>query len=347
MPKITVREIARRAGVSPMTVSHALRGTGRVGAPLRKKIKALARKLDYRVDPIIAAGLSQMRRSPEARFQSSIALIEAVPTRDFVTKHLTLGTIFKGAKAYAEQLGYKLDRFWLNDPEMNPARLKRVMASRNINGALIMFLQDRENDEQSVRFDFDLNGLASASVSTELPVAGMHFAMSDHFNCVTTAMHELKLLGYRRIGLVCSRVVDVLSGHRFSYAYHGCQTDGMKRAPIPVFDAMPTSEESYHDGIGRWIKEHRIDAALGWLMPSMLEAHGYRVPADVGVACLDKLVHMKGVAGIDQNHEAIGAAAVRLVVGQLQNGERGLPTAPTAVLVEGRWVAGASVRKLG
>lgn len=346
MSKITIRDLARRAGVSPMTVSHALRGTGRVGEEKRAEIKALARRLDYRVDPIIAAGLAQMRRSPEVRFQSSLAVIEAVPTRDFVPRHATLGAMLHGAHTYAKQIGYKLDRFWFNDPDLSPARLKRVLASRGINGALVVFLQDRESDEQPVSFDFDLSDLACASLSTELPVPGMNFAMSDHFNVTTRAMLELRRLGYERIGLVCSRVVDVLSGHRFGYAYHGCQTEGMQRAPIPVFDAAPTSPTHYHPEIPVWIERHRLDAVVGWLLPSMLEAHGLRVPADVGVAHLDRTPSLAQVAGVEQNHEAVGAAAVQLVVGQLSNGERGLPKVPTAVMVEGRWVHGPTVRPM-
>jgi LacI family transcriptional regulator len=50
------------------------------------------------------------------------------------------------------------------------------------------------------------------------------------------------------------------------------------------------------------------------------------------------------LAGIDQNANLVGEAAVDLLIGQLQRNERGLPDYPKTTLVGGTWVDGASVR---
>ncbi len=63
----------------------------------------------------------------------------------------------------------------------------------------------------------------------------------------------------------------------------------------------------------------------------------------VGSSChfahLDLTAAAPGCAGIDQNGERVGAAAVDLVVEQLHANEFGLPQNPKTVLIEGRWVA--------
>ncbi|MFE7111634.1 LacI family DNA-binding transcriptional regulator [Streptomyces sp. NPDC057575] len=46
-----LREVARRAGVSVTTASHALNGVGRVGADTRERVLAVARDLGYRANP--------------------------------------------------------------------------------------------------------------------------------------------------------------------------------------------------------------------------------------------------------------------------------------------------------
>ena len=45
---VTLKEIAERAGVSPMTVSHVLRDTGRISAQTRERVQQVANKLGHR-----------------------------------------------------------------------------------------------------------------------------------------------------------------------------------------------------------------------------------------------------------------------------------------------------------
>lgn len=69
--RATIADVARAAGVSPTTVSHALNGKGYVDPQTRERVKEAARALDYR--PSIRA---QRLRTGEAR---SIALISSMP----------------------------------------------------------------------------------------------------------------------------------------------------------------------------------------------------------------------------------------------------------------------------
>ncbi|MFW5893588.1 MAG: LacI family DNA-binding transcriptional regulator [Verrucomicrobiota bacterium] len=46
--KVTMQQVAAEAGVSAMTVSHVLRGTGRVGEDTRKRVKQAAAELGHR-----------------------------------------------------------------------------------------------------------------------------------------------------------------------------------------------------------------------------------------------------------------------------------------------------------
>jgi hypothetical protein len=51
----------------------------------------------------------------------------------------------------------------------------------------------------------------------------------------------------------------------------------------------------------------------------------------------------KTIARIDQNDVLIGRTAVDYVVGMIQRNERGVPSTPLRILVEGVWVPGKSV----
>ena len=74
---------------------------------------------------------------------------------------------------------------------------------------------------------------------------------------------------------------------------------------------------------------------------------GLRVPADVGWAHLDWLPEFKPAAGVYGNSEHTGGAAVELVVSQLHRGETGPPPHAMHYLVEGTWLPGRTLRKVG
>ena len=46
-PYITIREVAKMAGVSTATVSHAFKSTGRVTSETRRRVLGIARQLKY------------------------------------------------------------------------------------------------------------------------------------------------------------------------------------------------------------------------------------------------------------------------------------------------------------
>lgn len=50
--RVTIRDVARDAGVSPTTVSHVLNGQGRVHADTRQRVERTVLKLGYRANPL-------------------------------------------------------------------------------------------------------------------------------------------------------------------------------------------------------------------------------------------------------------------------------------------------------
>lgn len=50
MHNVTIREVARNAGVSVATVSRAIRNEGKIRPETRRKVLEVVRKLNYHVD---------------------------------------------------------------------------------------------------------------------------------------------------------------------------------------------------------------------------------------------------------------------------------------------------------
>jgi LacI family transcriptional regulator len=69
---------------------------------------------------------------------------------------------------------------------------------------------------------------------------------------------------------------------------------------------------------------------------------GQRVPEDVALIDLFLDVFDGSVAGVRQNHHAVGELAVELLAGQLHHHKHGVPEIPTTTYVEGTWFDGAT-----
>ena len=337
---VTLRELARLAGVSRQTVSDALRGTGRVAPPTRRRIRALAARHSYAPDPLISAGLAQMRRKTPQRIKAVIGYLETGSTPNLTTKHESYTRLYRGAKERAEDLGYLLERFSLADPKVNPARLQSILLARGIRGLVILYVRDWDaNASQGVPLNLD--EFATATVGARLRTPALHFAMADEFANTQLCLQNLLALGYERIGLALPGPLDNLIENRISHAFYGWQQEKPARDRLPVFD---NSVEQTAKAYRRWIDKWKPDAIMSFPQAELNSRPGLRFPQQAGFAHLDRNPSNAKMSGIDQNHEAAGAAAVDIVARQLALGEMGPPAHAHGTLIEGVWVPGSTTK---
>ncbi|MBT63417.1 MAG: hypothetical protein CML13_09430 [Puniceicoccaceae bacterium] len=338
---ITVRELAKLAGVSRQTVSDALRGTGRVADATRKRIRELAEASGYASDPLISAGLAQMRRKGSQRIKAVLGYVETGSTPDLTEKHESYRRLYEGAKERAESQGYRLARFSIADQKISHKGLESILLARSIRGVVILYVEDWGTDPVSVPLDF--NQFAAVTIGARLRTPALHFALADEFANTQLCIQHLTDLGYRRIGLALPSPLDRLIENRISFAYNGWQQSKPARERLPVFDNQVIQFEDTAKAYRNWIDRWKPDAIMTFPQGRLNRHLGLRFPEQAGFAHLDCNPSNSGIAGIDQNHEATGAAAVDIVARHLALGEIGPPATAHGTLIEGRWVAGATV----
>ncbi|MDE3083755.1 MAG: LacI family DNA-binding transcriptional regulator, partial [Verrucomicrobiota bacterium] len=193
--KATLDDVARRAGVHRSTVSLALRDSPRISLPVRHRIQALAREMNYRINPLVAA-LMQSRRNARSVKNVVLAYVTDYPTRyGWRPPHHNRPNYFPGAAAQARALGYRLEDFWLAEPGMTPERFSDVLTTRGINGVLIGRLPPGQHTIQLLWERFSCVALG---ITLQSPT--LHRVTEDFFLSMWRVMEELNSRGYRRIG---------------------------------------------------------------------------------------------------------------------------------------------------
>lgn len=132
---VTLRDIAREAGVSINTVSRALNGKPDVSEATRALVQAVAARLDYRPNQL-ARGLRQQRTA-------TIGVVIADVANPFFAE------VVKGIERAAYQEGYSIILANTEEDQDRESRAVRTLVERQVDGILIAPAQ---RSDETVRY---------------------------------------------------------------------------------------------------------------------------------------------------------------------------------------------------
>lgn len=338
----TIRSLAKQAGVSPATVSLALRNHPRISTAVRKRIQRLAKELNYKPNPVVSRLIAQVRASKTTTYQSTLALVFAAEhLRD--TKEATVKTWVDAVEERATQLGYNLDRFTVCEEKLRPERLISILDARGIQGIILT------GPFPHNRIDAKYNALwerSAAIVLGERPVnPALSCVINNQVNTVVSAIDHAHKLGYQRPALCVHPDIDDILEHRL-FGGFAIQTRQLpKRNEIPPFPYKHDGREAF----SKWYNKHKPDVILTlhaeikqWLTELKV-----MIPKQVGLIHLDYHKQLGAWAGMKQNHEHVGQAAVDMLIGQLHRNEIGLPPFQKCIVINSSWKMGATVKAPG
>ncbi len=334
--------IAAEVGVSKATVSLALRNSPEVSTTMKKKIRETADRLGYQLNPALGQLLSQIRNRDN--YRATIALINANSDENSLKKHPTIPEYVGGINKRADSLGYRLDYFWLNDPDLKARRLKSIMLARGIKGALVVGLMNDCQFPEKLLPIAEALPLVITGVRTRNPT--LPYVCVDHHGLALQAVENALRLGYKRPGLVLDETIDRLVEGRFTAGY----LYGQMR--LPIQDRLPPffqtdNEEADFKRFKVWIEEQKTDVIFTlyndvshWLNRLKLDS-----PKDIGLIQLEWRKSDPDWSGMHQHNDHTGEAAVDTLVGMVHRGETGLQADPRALLIAPSWQSGKTTEK--
>ncbi|MET0263476.1 MAG: LacI family DNA-binding transcriptional regulator [Rariglobus sp.] len=333
--RITQLDIARAAGVSRGAVSQALGGHISIPKETRERIQKIAADLGYTPDPMLTALASYRHGKRPAEFRGTIGWL-AQTTDVFRWREIPhFVTYLESARARAETHGYHVEVLDLQEMGISWSRATSIAKARGIDGILLCPQPYSDMDLA----DFPWEDFSAVTFGYSIAKPKLNSVAPAQYRATFNTMKELLARGYQRIGFALNSWHDQRTDHNYLAGYLAAYELHNTADRIPI---------CHEEDFGPWLKQHRPDAVITGDVKFIekLADLGLSAPDDLGVAC-PLLASPDGpMAGVWEDNQQIGKAAVDFLVSQLRQGERGAPTHPQRLLVEGLWIPGRTLRPL-
>ena len=308
---VTIKDVARHAGVSSMTVSRVINRSERVSPETRRRVEEAIAELGY-VPSRLARGLIRQKTG-------TLALI--VP--DVANPFFTL--IVRGAEDVARRAGY---RMILCDTRADLTIEREVieeMIAHRVEGMVIAPVSDRSKGH--------LQRLASFGVQFVLidrTVRGIEsdVVVGDNAGGARRLVEHLIDLGHRRIGFITeSDEVSTARDRRQSYEA-ALASAGLPLDPALIVSSTVDPRGGY-DGMRRLLeldeRPTAVFAVNNLVAVGAIEAvrtHGLEVPDDVALVCFDDIEYASRLypflTVMAQPAETLGTLGTQLLVERIE-----------------------------
>lgn len=336
--RVTIRDIAECAGVSKSTVAYALKGDSQCAESTRARIQEIATEMGYIANPLVAAHLANVRRSEsKAGYAAALAYLSDRPLEQMLAENFTHKGAFEGARERANALGYQLEPFCYEEPNLSWDRLKRILQSRGIHGVVI-----GPHRGSKVEIGMEWNSFSTVLIGDSIVYPRYHNVSFDHLGNMEMLFARLRQRKGCKVGLAMSGFIDRRVRYQFRSAFEFFQDEEKVEIRVPVL----VSDKWKRKDFLKWYREYKPDVIVTVFddVRRWLDSIGARVPQDVELVTPAIMADTLSYSGVHLSLEALGKLAVDTVAAQLFRNEKGIPERRCSSLLIGEMRAGQTLK---
>jgi LacI family transcriptional regulator len=333
MKKVSISDIARKAGVSVSTVSFVMNDKAvkmRISREVIEKVENVAREMGYRPN--------QLARGLRTGKTKTIGLIVENISNAF------FATLAKTIEDEAKKYDYKVVYCSTDNDEDKARDLINMLSQRQVDGYIIVPTPQLADEIRKLQGESKPVVLIDRYFREHQEIPAV---LVDNYEGVAKGTEYLIAKGYDKIGLVTIET-DMAHMNDRLIAYY----DVLRRHDIPVDERRvkivpyQTSHEKSLDQIEDFLKgpDSAIDAVffltnyLGVLGIEVIKKLKIRVPEELAVLCFDDndifRLYTPTISVIRQPIESIGQQAMCALIERLKNtGADGFPVTEPMKLI--------------
>jgi LacI family transcriptional regulator len=214
---VTIHEVARKAGVSPMTVSRVTNNEDNVREATRDLVLRAIRELNYSPNPAA--------RSLAGAQSTRIAMIYSNPSVAYLSE-LLVGALDKASKTAAQLVLEKWD-------DLKPAA-ERAAARRLAQSVAGVILPPPLCESDVITSELGTAGIPVIAIATGRFRANVSCVRIDDFRAASEMTAHLITLGHSRIGFIKGHPNQTASAQRFAGFETTLEASGLTLNPAYV-----------------------------------------------------------------------------------------------------------------
>ena len=310
-PRVTIQDVAERAGVAKTTVSHALSGKRPVAPDTRDRVFAAMRELNFRPNPVARRLAGGSGRAVALVYPLASPSLSAVELR-FI--HSIADVVNRSEYTFLT----------LSSPHVELRDLKQMIVSSMVDGIILMriYMDDaRVKLLSAERLPFVMIGRAADNQD-------LTYIDLDSSLAIDMAVDHLARLGHEKIGFIHPDDVE------FGFAYRlieGHRLAARRRGLDILAEPAALSDEAGYRAIAALLeRQPDLTAAIVWSdvvtvgVIRALQERNRLIPDDLSLVSFDRSDQLKLASSeltiVDTRAEEVGAGAARMLLDILDGG---------------------------
>jgi DNA-binding LacI/PurR family transcriptional regulator len=279
--RVTLEEIAKKAGVARMTVSRALSGKSYISKETEKKIKKIADEMGYQPN-LIARSLS-IRKS------MTIGIFMPKTKNIFLDVYIT--QILSGITDIVQEFDYRIMFFPYPENGRKKGLYTSIANSKLIDGMVLLKTKMDDPDLESLAS----SGFPFVCVNYRKKDDKYNFVDSKNKEGARLAVEHLVSLGHKRIGFVAGSPKETNAVDRFAGYKQVMSKYKLETKPEWIIDGDFSKEKAYENTeklfSGKSMPTAIVSSddymAIGVM--EKLKEHGLSVPGDISIVGFDDI----------------------------------------------------------
>lgn len=312
--QITIKDIARELGISPSTVSRALKDHPDISPKTRRAVKELAVRLNYEPNEI---ALSLRNRSSKI---IGVIIPEIV--------HFFFSSVISGIEELAYQSGYTVIICQSNEDYEKERNIIHTLMSKRVDGILVSVSKTTTNYDHFI--ELQKSNIPLVFYDRVLNIPNSDRVIVDDYTGAYKAVDHLIKMGCRRIAHLATSQ-ELLIGRNRKAGYIQalkdnhievdeeiilrCDTDRHALKCIPYILSL----QKKVDGL------FAVNDLTAITAMSIIKRSGYSIPDDIAVAGFSNSVYSSmtdpPLTTVEQQGYEVGKKAVSLLLERIQSEE--------------------------
>lgn len=315
MSKVTIKEVAKEAGVATSTVSRVLSNNPKISEETKAKVNEAIERLNYKPNAIA--------RSLANNKTKILGVVLPSEADDLLTNPFFINAM-KGMSIYAQNKNYYITYVFAKDGKNEFESIKEITNTNLIEG--IILLRVNENDE-SIKF-LNTIGFPFVAIGRPEKTEDVLWVDNDNFQAMYNVVNRLIQKGHKKIGFIGAIKTLNMSKDRLKGYKMALEVNGLNYDEELVIHKQFFKENTGYAGAKELLSKNEVtaivttDDLLAFGVSQLLNEKKLEKISLVGFNNIQLSKYQTPpLASVDINADELGYYAAKLLIEKLENEE--------------------------